>query len=221
MSDFPPAPMQERTRVLVVMHFARRAALVGTSSMQSMIMSHVCSSGSASSPGPDSAVYISLKASTLDASSPSSRQVALTASTLGIPTSLSVAQACRLRLERVTWSKSMRRKKPTPPRANMIAVCDPTPPRPTTQTLAPSMDFIPLVPKYNSCRESCSFRRASGTVFEEDNCFGDLKVLLWFCVRSMIQRTKSAQVAPARNVVAVVAAVDDDGIVDVSVCVLL
>lgn len=46
---------------------------------------------------------------------------------LGVPTSARVATACRFRLERVTWSKSINRKRPTPERSSRCAAWLPTP----------------------------------------------------------------------------------------------
>ena len=59
------------------------------------------------------------------------------ATTLGVPTSARTAVAFRLSDESVTWSKSIRRSRLTPPRRSRFAVWLPTPPRPMMMTSGP------------------------------------------------------------------------------------
>mmetsp|Transcript_17038 Transcript_17038/g.57813 ORF Transcript_17038/g.57813 Transcript_17038/m.57813 type:complete len:289 (+) Transcript_17038:265-1131(+) len=126
-SALPPAPRAVMTRSPREAQNASSCALVSTSSMQSSTSAGGADEGGKRRRSACSSVNISSSASTAHPGTDEStwRRIA---DTLAVPTSASVATAWRLREDAVTWSKSMRRSRPTPERASMCAAWEPTPP---------------------------------------------------------------------------------------------
>lgn len=91
--------------------------------------------------------------------------------TLGVPTSASVATAWRLRDERETWSKSIRRMVEAPERARAETQCEPTPPHPTTMKKALRSFVRPSSVRKTLFLASCSSMRSKRRVVREVVCW--------------------------------------------------
>ena len=83
---------------------------------------------------------------------------------MGVPTSASVATACRLSEDSVTWSKSISLSLEHPERARAAVACDPTPPHPTTITKAFLSLAIPGSVRKTLFLASCSRMRSGALV---------------------------------------------------------
>mmetsp|Transcript_9793 Transcript_9793/g.32257 ORF Transcript_9793/g.32257 Transcript_9793/m.32257 type:complete len:204 (-) Transcript_9793:141-752(-) len=184
--------MAEMTRRPRRTHVARSTAFVSTSSIASTTKSR---------PPPSSSSAVCLVSMRLRASTVTKgatpRMASRIVDALGVPTSFNAATACRFSDDSDTWSKSTIRRYATPARASIIAVCDPTPPRPKMHTRALRMLRWFADPKKASCRESISQTTCGGSDGSSDASASSASLSDWS--ETCCRRSSSDRRAPSRS----------------------